>query len=107
VVVDFVHVDTVFPKRIHALIIVEHGSSRVHLTEVTANPTGAWTVQATRNLTMDLGQRIATLTFMVRNRDSRQPIDDLASTNYTVALRDRPGDRERPMGWTELATAQR
>jgi putative transposase len=29
--VDFVHVDTVFLRRIYALIAVEHGSRRAHL----------------------------------------------------------------------------
>src|SRR5438270_6575553 len=36
---DFLHVDTVFLKRIYALIAVEHGSRRAHLAGVTAHPT--------------------------------------------------------------------
>jgi putative transposase len=39
--VDFVHVDTVLLKRIYALILIEHGSRRVHLLGVSANPDGA------------------------------------------------------------------
>jgi putative transposase len=69
--VDFVHVDTVFLKRIYALIVVEHGSRRAHLAGITANPTGAWTAQAARNLVMDLDERLGTPTFMLRDRDSR------------------------------------
>jgi hypothetical protein len=46
--VDFVRVDTVFLRRIYALIAVEHGSRRAHLAGVTAHPTGAWTTQAAR-----------------------------------------------------------
>jgi len=69
--VDFVHVDTVFLKRIYALIVVEHGSRRAHLAGITANPTGARTAQAARNLVMDLGERLGTLTFVLRDRDSR------------------------------------
>jgi len=69
--VDFVHVDTVFLKRIYALIVVEHGTRRAHLAGITANPTGPWTVQAARNLLMDLGKRVDTLTFVLRDRDSR------------------------------------
>jgi putative transposase len=61
VAVDFVHVDTVLLKRIYALIVVEHGSRRAHLAGITANPTGAWTAQAARNLVMDLGERVGTL----------------------------------------------
>src|SRR4249919_650697 len=52
---DFVHVDTVLLRRIYALIVIEHGTRRVHLAGITANPDGAWTTQAARNLLRDLG----------------------------------------------------
>jgi len=71
VAVDFLHVDTVFLRRISALIAVEHGSRRSHLIGVTAHPTGAWTTQAARNLLMDLADRATTITFLLRDRDSR------------------------------------
>ena len=44
--VDFVHVDTVFLRRIYALIVIEHGTRRVHLVGITTHPDGAWTTQA-------------------------------------------------------------
>jgi putative transposase len=69
--VDFVHVDAVFLRRIYALIAVEHGSRRAHLAGVTAHPTGAWTTHAARNLLMDLSDRVTTVTFLLRDRDSR------------------------------------
>jgi putative transposase len=69
--VDFVHVDTVVLKRIYALIAVEHGSRRAHLIGVSAHPTGAWTTQAARNLLMDLADRVPTIMFLLRDRDSR------------------------------------
>jgi transposase len=50
---DFVHVDTVLLKRVYALILIEHGTRRVHLLGVNANPDGAWSTQAARNLLMD------------------------------------------------------
>jgi hypothetical protein len=53
--VDFVHVDTVMLKRIYALVLIEHGSRRVHLLGISANPDGAWIAQAVRNMLMDLG----------------------------------------------------
>jgi transposase InsO family protein len=66
--VDFVHVDTVFLRRVYALIVIEHGSRRVHLAGITANPDGAWTTQAARNFLMDLGQRSASVKFLIRDR---------------------------------------
>ena len=62
--VDFVHVDTVLLRRIYALIVIEHGSRRVHLAGITANPDGAWTIQAARNFLMDLGARVASVRFL-------------------------------------------
>jgi len=65
---DFVHVDTVLLRSIYALIVIEHGTRRVHLAGITANPDGAWTTQAARNLLMDLGQRAASVKFLIRDR---------------------------------------
>jgi hypothetical protein len=69
--VDFVHVDTVFLRRIYALIAVEHGSRQVHLLGVTTHPTGAWTTQAARNLLMGLADQATKITFLLRDRNSR------------------------------------
>ena len=66
--VDFVHVDTVLLRQIYALIVIEHGTRRVHLAGITANPDGAWTTQAARNFLTDLGQRTAPVKFLIRDR---------------------------------------
>jgi putative transposase len=66
--VDFVHIDTVLLKRIYALILIGHGSRRVHLLGVTANPVGAWTARAARSLLMDLGERANRYEFVIRDR---------------------------------------
>jgi putative transposase len=39
--IDFVHVDTVLLRRVYALIVIEHGTRRVHLAGITSNPDGA------------------------------------------------------------------
>jgi len=60
--------DTVLLRRIHALIVIEHGTRRVRLAGITAHPDGAWTTQAARNLLMDLGQRATSAKFLIRDR---------------------------------------
>jgi putative transposase len=67
---DLLHVDTVLLKRMHVLVFIEHGTRRMHLGGVTANPTGEWAVQQARNLALTLGERFENFQFLIRDRGS-------------------------------------
>ncbi|HEX5297145.1 MAG TPA: integrase core domain-containing protein [Streptosporangiaceae bacterium] len=88
VAVDFLHVDTVLLKRLYVLVFIEHGTRRMHLGGVTANPTGGWTVQQARNLALILGERFESFRFLVRDRGSNftQSFDAVFQANGTRIL---------------------
>jgi putative transposase len=60
----------VLRKRLYVLVFIEHGTRRMHLGGVTANPTGEWTVQQARNLALGLDERFADIKFLIRDRGS-------------------------------------
>ena len=70
VAVDFLHVDTVLLRRLYVLVFIEHGTRRMHLGGVTANPAGEWTVQQAGNLALSLDERFADIEFLIRDRGS-------------------------------------
>jgi len=68
--VDFLHVDTVLLRRLYVLVFIEHGTRRMYLGGVTANPTGEWTVQQARNLALTFDERFEDIKFLIRDRGS-------------------------------------
>src|SRR5215472_11739796 len=70
VAADFLHEDTVLLRRLYVLVFIEHGTRRMHLGGVTANPTGEWTVQQARNLALTLDERFEDIKFLIRDRGS-------------------------------------
>ena len=61
---DFFTVDSVILRRYYVLFFIELDRRRVHLAGITTNPTGAWTTQAARNLTMPFHR---TIRFLIRD----------------------------------------
>jgi putative transposase len=65
---DFFHVDTVLVRRVYVLVFIEHGTPRLHVAGIAANPGGAWTAQQARNLAMSLGERLGGMRFLICDR---------------------------------------
>jgi transposase len=87
--VDFLHVDTMLLKKLYILVFIEHGTRRMHLGGVTANPTSEWTVQQARNLALSLDERFEAIRFLIRDRGPNftRSFDAIFQTTGTRILR--------------------
>ena len=100
VAVDFLHVDTVLLRRLYFLVFIEHGTRRMHLGGVTANPTGEWTVQQARNLALSFGERFEDMPGSPGALLHRGPL-------RTAHARSRARGPSKPLGRFSLSAASR
>ncbi|MFF1353336.1 hypothetical protein [Streptomyces sp. NPDC058297] len=70
---DFIETITLTGRRQYILAIIEHATRRIRIPGTTAHPTAAWVTQTARNLAMDLTDANATLTYLIRDRDTKYP----------------------------------
>jgi transposase InsO family protein len=85
--VDFFHVDTVTLRRLYVLFVLEVESRSIRILGVTANPDGPWTAQQGRNLLLELGERAAAFSYLIRDRAGQFTVTFdtvLADTGITV-----------------------
>jgi transposase len=68
---DFFTATTLSGASVYVFAVIEHASRRVRVLGATAHPTADWVTQAARNLIMDLQDAGATVTHLIRDRDSK------------------------------------
>jgi hypothetical protein len=80
---DFFTVDAVFLRRLYVLFVMEVATRRVHILVVTTHPDGASTAQQARNLLIDIGDRVGSFRFLIRDR-TRAFDDAIASEGVRI-----------------------
>ena len=68
---DFATIDTALLRRYYLLFFIDVTTSEVFFAGITANPTGAWTTQAARNLFLRHHDQLADAGALVRDRGSQ------------------------------------
>jgi transposase InsO family protein len=86
---DFFTVDTAALRRYYVLFFIHVETRQVFFAGVTANPTGAWTTQAARNLFLRHGDHLAATRALVRDRGSQfiDSFDEIFRTEGLKILR--------------------
>ncbi|HYT81333.1 MAG TPA: integrase core domain-containing protein [Actinomycetota bacterium] len=80
--------ETVWLKTLYALVFLELGTRRVHVTPVTRNPDSAWVAQQARNVAAALDDQETPVRFLIRDRDTKftRPFDAVFEAGGTRIL---------------------
>ena len=78
---DFFTVETARLRTLYALVLVELGGRRIHLSPSTVRPDSAWAAQQARNPALGLDARNSPVRFLIRDRDAK------FSRSFDAALR--------------------
>ena len=81
---DFFTVATALLRRYYVLFFIDIPTRRVFFAGVTANPTGAWTTQAARNLLLQHPHQLADARALVRDRASQSSTPSTRSSEPNV-----------------------
>jgi hypothetical protein len=93
------------------LFFIEHGTRRVHLAGITADPASTWVTQQARNLLMNLEDHADGLKFLIRDRDASSRRSSMRysprpACRSSRRLSGRPvRTRSRNAGWTAPAAS--
>jgi hypothetical protein len=68
---DFFTATTLNGVTLYVFAVIEHANRRIRIVGATAHPTADWVTQAARNVVMDLQDAGATVTHLIRDRDSK------------------------------------
>ncbi len=85
---DFLPVQTIRCKTLHALFFIELGSRRVHVAKVSARPDSAWVTQQARNLALSAADGTAPARFLIHDRDAKfsGPFEEVFRTEGTEVI---------------------
>lgn len=86
---DFIETVTLTGRRQYILAVIDHATRHIRILGTTAHPTADWVIQAAQNLAMDLADTEATITYLIRDRDTKHPalFDEILSNAGVQAVR--------------------
>jgi len=69
--IDFFTVETIKLRTLYVLFFIELGTRRVHISGVTSNPDGTWTIQQARQLVWTMEERKDEFHFLMHDNDTK------------------------------------